>query len=117
MTKSNRKPIKSAPTGQPARKMRMLPIAAALVATGTLALFLATLVAANTLATQGISSGNVSIKISNLKNENANLEAQVASLTAVSRIYTEAMSRGYVQPDKVMYTTPPSSPVALKSSN
>lgn len=97
--------------------MRVLPIAAALVATGTFALFMATLVAANSLATQGLSSGDVNSKISNLQNANANLETQVASLTAVSRIYNEAMNRGYVQPDRVMYTTPPTSPVALKPNN
>ena len=124
MPKSNHKNIRSAPTGSPFRsssrtkedhvaRHRVLPIAAALVATMTLVLFMATLVAANTLATQGTSSGGVNAKIAALQNENANLQTQVASLTAVSRIYSEALNRGYVAPDKVIYTTPPGSPVAL----
>jgi cell division protein FtsL len=75
-------------------------------------MFLATLVAANSLATKGGDTGDVNAQIAKLQNENANLETQVASLTAVSRIYNEAKSRGYVEPDKVMYAAP-ASPVAL----
>src|SRR2546429_3902191 len=90
-------------------------IAAGLVATMTIALFMVTMVASNTLATQGGSSGGVNTEIRSLQNENANLQAQIASLTAVSRIYTEAKKKGYVEPDKVIYAAP-ASPVALKSN-
>ena len=114
MPKSTRHSKRSAPTGHITRLQRVFPMAAASVAIVTLTLFMATLVAANSLATEGGSTGDVSAKIASLQNENANLETQAAELTAVSRIYNEALSRGYVQPDKVLYTTPPQSPVAMK---
>jgi cell division protein FtsL len=94
------------------RPKLVLPLLASLVATLTLVLFVATLVASNTLATEGGSTVDVNAEVLSLQNENANLEAQVASLTSVSRIYNEALARGYVQPDKVMYAAP-TSPVAL----
>jgi hypothetical protein len=139
--KSTRKPIRSAPTGlfvrhthasretsrdsergisfkkscssEPKHRQWLLPSLASFITVCTLGLFLVSLVASNSLATQGGSNGDINSAIANLRNQNANLQTQAASLTSVSRIYKEALARGYVQPDKVMYATPPS-PVALK---
>lgn len=97
---------------KPKRKW-FFPTVATMVVAVTLALFAVNLVTTNSLATQGGSSGDVNTEIAQLRTENANLEAQSAALTSVSRIYNEALARGYVQPDKVMYAAP-ASPVALK---
>jgi cell division protein FtsL len=112
MTKKNtlRKP--TAPTG-PSRENTRLRRLASVVISVTAVLFITTLVTANSLATRGGDSSHMTQKINELQSQNNELSAQLASLTSISRIYSQAVALGFVTPSKIENVSK-TNPVALK---
>lgn len=113
MFNKRRQSKKTAPTGPASSKSR-LRFAASVVTAVTIILFGATLVSANSLATKGADSQQMSREIQDLTTQNAELSAHLADLTSVSRIYKDALSAGYVTPTKVEYVGKEANPVAFR---
>lgn len=110
MTKRKQIYKKTAPTGPSPHRLKRI---ASVVVAVTALLFITTLVTANTLATRGGDSSQISSKIQNIQDENSQLAIRVARLTSISRIYSDAQAMGYVAPSKLEKVAP-ANPVALR---
>lgn len=103
----------TAPTGRTRGQNLWLRRIASGVVLATLLLAATTLATANNLATEGKTSQEINQEIQALTVENTKLAVENASLTAVSRIYKEALVLGFVNPRQVE-TVSTTKPVALK---
>lgn len=93
-----RKTKYTAPTGQAPDSVRWLRRLASVVLGLTLVLAGATLVTANNLATGGKQSQDMDREIRSLQEENTKLKSENATLTSVSRIYSQAQALGFTTP-------------------
>lgn len=94
----------TAPTGRVSESRTLRRLASGVVIL-TIGLAAISLVTANNLATQGKASQDLDQKISTLQSENNSLTAENAQLTAVTKIYAQALAAGFVSPKKLQNLT------------